>query len=434
MVAEVRYNDNVPSGFNDGSTGKPGGLVPNGDQFSIVYSNDGIYAYYTFYSTVRPGLSLPTQDYYWLVLSLFQPSVFGWTAETNNDTITLDKVYYTSGSGEIQLHSARTGMITMWGCCDPSPSPSRMPPGTRRPTPSVTATPSSTPSFSPTPSTSPFALPVAIASGEVYTNGEPDVEVVTMSTSDTTATTQCAGNIVVGLSGTGIRFSYFIRLTGSAAATGTTITVMAYVVDMSTGTTLAQVDVTARMPTAANDSYTEVIAEASASSSLVARKSYWLPFCFTTTTVTTRGLVARQEGSIGIGGVSSSGSKTTVGFCSGGPTCEPDLQEGSLATAIARTDTGGGGGDDNTVAIAVGVAVPVALVLIGLVAFVVVYLAYKRARNRLELMPPERRRSSVKNTSLEREVQRSQGNDLFEMKSVSTEQHHKLNRQSWVNT
>jgi hypothetical protein len=252
-----------------------------------------------------------------------------------------------------------------------------------------------------------------------------------MSTSQTTSSTQCAGNIVVGLSGTGIRFSYFIRLTGAAAA-GTT-TVVAYVIDMSTGNTLAQVDVTAGMPTAANDSFTEVTAQASSSSSLVALKSYWLPFCFTTTTVTTRGLATRQEGSIGIGGVASSGGKTTVGFCSGGPPCLAAVQEGSLATAISRTDTSGGGDSDNTVAIAVGVAVPVALVVAGLVACVVAYIAYTRARSRLGQLPPARRRSSLlRQTPLEREVQRLHENDMFELEPISREQQRKLHRESWM--
>jgi hypothetical protein len=275
---------------------------------------------------------------------------------------------------------------------------------------------------------------VSIASGEVFTNGEPDVEVVSLSTSQTTSNTLCAGNIIVGLSGTGIRFSYFIRLTGAPAA-GMTTTVVAYVIDWSTGNTLAQVDVTARMPTAVNDSYTEVIAQASASSSLAALNSYWLPFCFTTTTVTRRGLAARQEGgSIGIGGVSASGGKTTVGFCSGGPPCEVAVQEGSLATAISRTDTSsGGGGGDNAVAIAVGVAVPVALVVAGVVACVVAYIAYTRARSRLGQRPPVRRRSSLlRQSPLEREVQRLHENEMFEMEPISKEQQRKLNMESWI--
>ncbi len=85
----------------------------------------------------------------------------------------------------------------------------------------------------------------------------------------------------VGLSAT-IDFAYFIHLTGdNATTTTTTTTVMAYIVDMSTGESVAQVDVTALMPTAANDSYTEVTARFS-SSPLFASRSYWLPFCYTT--------------------------------------------------------------------------------------------------------------------------------------------------------
>jgi hypothetical protein len=102
---------------------------------------------------------------------------------------------------------------------------------------------------------------------------------------------------------------------------------------------------------------------------------------------------------------------------------------------ISSSSTTSDGGDRDTVAIAAGVAVPVALALVGLVACLVVYIAYKRARSRLEQLPPVRRRSSVRNTSLERELQRVQGNDLSETKlSVSADQHHKLNRQSWVST
>ncbi|ELR18029.1 uncharacterized protein ACA1_102450 [Acanthamoeba castellanii str. Neff] len=404
VSAELRYNDNVPSGFDDGSTGKPGGLVPQGDQFYSVSSSDPTYTFYTFYTTARPGLALPSVDFYWLVLSLNQPMVSGWTAgqPNYNESITVDKMYYRASNGETQHLSSRTGMIKLYGCCD-APSPS--------------------------PSTSPFALPVASR----FTNGPPDVEAVSIPTAQTTTSAQCAGNVIVGLSGTRIDFSYFIRL-GGAGSTETNVTTVAYIVDMSTAALLGQVDVSAHMPTVANDTYTRVTASIP-TSRLVASRSYWLPFCFTSTTETTRGLAARQEGSIGMGGVAASGGKTTVGSCSGGPSCKPDLQTGSLATVISSSSTTSDGGDSDTVAIAAGVAVPVALVLVGLVACLVVYIAYKRARSRLEQLPPVRRRSSVRNTSLERELQRVQGNDLSETKlSVSADQHHKLNRQSWVST
>jgi hypothetical protein len=250
-----------------------------------------------------------------------------------------------------------------------------------------------------------------------------------MSTSQTTASTQCAGNVVVGLSGTRIDFSYFIRLTGSI----TVSEVVAYIVDMSTGATLAQVDVTARMPTAANDSYTEVTAGMSASTGLVALNSYWLPFCFTTTTVTTRGLVAREESSIGLGGVSSSGGKTTVGVCSGGPSCVPAIQQGNLATVILRKDTSDGGDSGiGSIALAAGVAVPVALGVAGVVAGVAAYIAYTRSKGRLSRPPPVRRRSSLSNPySLEMEVQRVYENDVFELDDFGKNYRRQLNKESW---
>jgi hypothetical protein len=233
VSAELRYNDNVPSGFDDGSTGKPGGLVPQGDQFYSVSSSDPTYTFYTFYTTARPGLALPSVDFYWLVLSLNQPMVSGWTAaEPNyNESITVDKMYYRASNGETQHLSSRTGMIKLYGCCD-APSPS--------------------------PSTSPFALPVASR----FTNGPPDVEAVSIPTAQTTTSAQCAGNVIVGLSGSRIDFSYFIRL-GGAGSTATNVTTVAYIVDMSTAALLGQVDVSARMPTAANDTYTRVTASIS---------------------------------------------------------------------------------------------------------------------------------------------------------------------------
>jgi hypothetical protein len=374
VSAEVRYNDDVPSGFADGSTGKPGGLVPQGDQFYSVNSSDAIYTYYTFYATARPGLALPAVDFYWLVLSLRQPMVSAWSAaEPNyNESITVDKVYYHADNGETQRLNGRTGMVTMYGCCD-APSPS--------------------------PSTSPFALPVASS----FANGPPDVDAVSIPTAQTTSSSQCAGNIIVGLSGNLIDLSYFIRLTG--VSTTANVTTVAYIVDMSTAALLGQADVSAHMPTAANDTYTRVNASIRIrNSALVASRSYWLPFCFTATS---------GEGSIGMGGVAASGGKTTVGSCSGGPSCKPDLQSGSLATVITSTTTsggGGGGGDTNIVAIAAGVAV--GLVLVGSVVCLVVYIAYKRTRNRSELLPPVAgRRSSVRYTLLENELQRVPGDD-----------------------
>jgi hypothetical protein len=276
---------------------------------------------------------------------------------------------------------------------------------------------------------------VVIAPGSTFTNGAPDVEVVTLLTSQTTASTQCAGNIVVGLSAT-IDFAYFIRLTADNATTTTTTTtttVMAYIVDMSTGESVAQVDVTALMPTAANDSYTEVTARFS-SSPLFASRSYWLPFCFTT--ITKRRLVEREGSAIGIAGVSASGGKTTVGLCEGGPSCKPEVESGTLATKITRSAATSSGGDDSTIMIAAGVAVPVVLVVAGLVAGTAAYIAYTRSKGRLGQQPPVRRRSSIQRNALAREVQCAHENDLFEMDTFSlrktAEQQRKLNRGSWI--
>jgi hypothetical protein len=97
---------------------------------------------------------------------------------------------------------------------------------------------------------------------------------------------------------------------------------VAYIVDMSPSEIMGQVHVSALMPTVANASYT------SATANILKFKS---------------------------GG--------TVGSCSGGPSCKPDVQSGSLATVISNpsSSTTSDGDGDNTVAIAAGVAVPVAL-------------------------------------------------------------------------
>jgi hypothetical protein len=79
------------------------------------------------------------------------------------------------------------------------------------------------------------------------------------------------------------------------------------------------------------------------------------------------------------------------------------------------------------------VAVPVTLLALGVVACVVVYITYTRARNRLGQRPPVRRRSSLlRQSPLEREVQRLHENDMFEMEPVSKEQQRKLHRESWI--
>jgi hypothetical protein len=246
----------------------------------------------------------------------------------------------------------------------------------------------------------------------------------------------------VGLSST-INFAYFLRLRGGVTTT-TTTTTMAYIVDLSTTATVAQVDVTALMPTTVNNSYTEVTARFSSPFSLVAWRSYWLPFCFTTTATTASRVVTREENAITMAGASASGGKTTVGSCEGGPSCKPEIGSGSLATVISSSKAatsgdgdgggGGGGGGGGTIAIAAGVAVPVALAVAGLLACVVAYIAYTRAKGRLGQRPPARRRSSAR--SLESEVRRVHENDMFELSTFSRpadEHHHKLNKESWLN-
>jgi hypothetical protein len=144
-----------------------------------------------------------------------------------------------------------------------------------------------------------------------------------------------------------------------------------------------------------------------------------------------------EESAIGIAGVSASGGMTTVGSCQDGPSCTPEVQSGTLATKITRSSAASGGSDFSTIAIAAGVAVPVSLAVAGLVACAVAYIAYTRSKGRLGQRPPARRRSSIRRQSLEREVQRAHDNDLFELdtfsRPTSTDQHHKLNKESWLN-
>jgi hypothetical protein len=83
---------------------------------------------------------------------------------------------------------------------------------------------------------------------------------------------------------------------------------------------LAQCDVT--LPSSASDSFTLVTTNFTVDvggwPSLVPTKSYWLPFCFATSASTKRGI-----GSFSLGGSDDASSSSTVGACSGGPSCEP---------------------------------------------------------------------------------------------------------------
>ncbi len=157
MKAEFRYNDNVPSGFTDNSTGKPGELVPQGDLFNgqqpVVNNGDGTYTFFI----PQPGISLPSQDEYWLVLSFGHSDgsgahiATGWSAQ-NFDDITFQAMYI-YWQGQFERYNGRTPMLKLHGCADMTPSP------TPSPTPSASSTQvSTTPSAPPTPS--PLTCPI----------------------------------------------------------------------------------------------------------------------------------------------------------------------------------------------------------------------------------------------------------------------------------
>jgi hypothetical protein len=197
------------------------------------------------------------------------------------------------------------------------------------------------------------------------------------------------GNIVMGLLGT-INLSYYIHLTSGGSvdpatnATTTTTLVITYIMDMLTGDSAGQVDITVLMPTAATSSYTKVTTHfLSSSTPLVALHSYWLPFCFTTTTTTTCSLVTCKESAIIITRVSGSGGKTTVGSCKGRPSCKPEVQSSTLATRITHSTamrSGSIDSSDSTITITTGVAVPVVLAVVGLVACAVAYITYTQSK------------------------------------------------------
>jgi hypothetical protein len=227
-----------------------------------------------------------------------------------------------------------------------------------------------------------------------FTHGAPDRDLVSVQAPPGAAGggggVQCVGNVVTGISRL-VNFAYFVRM--SAAGTQAT-TAAAYVVDMTAGRVLAQCDVT--LPSSASASFTQVTTNFTSSSSggwpsLVPTKSYWLPFCFATSALTKRSI-----GSFSLGGGGNASS--TVGDCSGGPSCEPTtgstLTGGSLATTLSNiagnTESSAGSGGGSVVGIAAGVTVGVAVVIVAAVACAAIFLV-RRARR----LPPAMPRRSV---------------------------------------
>jgi hypothetical protein len=124
--------------------------VPQGDQFHPVPVDNGD-GTYTFFTTAQPGISLPSQDLYWLVLSFSDFATgslmgVGWSVQSTDD-ITFEVMYYNQGG--YKLLGGRTPMLKLHGCADrrtpsptPSPSPSRVSTTpSAPPTPSVSASP-----------------------------------------------------------------------------------------------------------------------------------------------------------------------------------------------------------------------------------------------------------------------------------------------------
>jgi hypothetical protein len=237
-----------------------------------------------------------------------------------------------------------------------------------------------------------------------FTHGAPDRDLITVQASSGANGVQCVGNVVAGISRL-VNFAYFVRL--SAAGTQAT-TAAAYVVDMAARRVLAQCDVT--LPSSASASFTLVTTNFTSSSStssggwpsLVPTKSYWLSFCFATSSASTK----RSIGSFSLGGSgNASSSSITVGACSGGPSCEPTTESistgGSLATTLSNiagagnTQSSGSGGDSGaSVGIAAGVTVGVAAVLVAAVVCAAVFLV-RRAR----IQPPAILRRSSRRAS-----------------------------------
>jgi hypothetical protein len=283
-------------------------------------------------------------------------------------------------------------------------------------------------------------LPMAsLLSGSTFVNGPPHQEVVAVQMSGhSSGTTQCAGNVIVGISRT-INFSYFLRLNSSSLTAMTPPTTVAYLIDLSTGTVMAESDVTASMPTVATAAFTEVTANFSSASSitLITTRSYWLPFCFTrpSAPVGTR-RSTRQSGSssVGIAGISASDGQAMVGVCAGGPTCTPSIQAGSMATSISSTVTVIVKSESSDLMLIVaGVAVPLAIVITALLTGAVAYWVVRIRGGLAAQTAPLRRRSSMMHgTPLEQAIAHTHANELFSVpESTSRSVHYKHNKQNW---
>jgi hypothetical protein len=123
--------------FDDGAgnvDGRPGPLVPQGDQFVVVPTTEDN-STYTFTSSVPTGIGLHSQGFYWLVLHGLnaQPVWHAYDA-TYPDTgveIAVDKLYFMVNEHE-ELLNGGSLMVSLNGCCDsPSPSPSPLGCGVR---------------------------------------------------------------------------------------------------------------------------------------------------------------------------------------------------------------------------------------------------------------------------------------------------------------
>jgi hypothetical protein len=220
-------------------------------------------------------------------------------------------------------------------------------------------------------------------------------------TGSSSTTTQCAGNVVKGISRV-INFSYFIRFR-SDAGSSSTITppwTMAYIIDIASGAAVASLNVTALMPRTVSEAFVEVKATFNGperSLKLYPSRSYWLPFCFTVGS-SSSGPQRRSAGSTGLGLGGTNSSSSTVMTCSGGPSCTPSLaDQGSLSTVISSASSGdeisSSSGDGGLPIIVAAVVVPAVLIVVAVVAAGVAFFVW-RSQGRLQLPHALRRRTS----------------------------------------
>jgi hypothetical protein len=247
---------------------------------------------------------------------------------------------------------------------------------------------------------------VSLRSGQIFSRGPPVVDVVNVPlapTGSSSTTTQCAGNVVRGISRI-INFSYFVRFRSDAGSSSTITppSTMAYIIDTVSGVMVASANVTALLPRTVSEAFVEVKATFKGperSLKLDPSRAYWLPFCFTVVGASGSSSVPQRRSgsttSVGLGGSGSSSS--TVMTCSGGPSCTPSLvEQGSLSTAISSASSdeiNTSSGDGGLPVIVAAAVVPAVLIVVAAVAAGVAFYVW-RSQGRLQLPHSLRRRTS----------------------------------------